>query len=129
MRHEGAVLIIDDVVHPWAAAMLQDVEPDILLAQVAAAAEPPEFLLLGVGAVVRPPPRLLREAFAEARVGLEVMSTPEACRLYNVLGVRRTAIGAGRSCRSDRPVAAGPLRLAASRLKEKTRAEARKRGR
>ena len=42
-------------------------------------------MLLGTGETVSPAPRTVREALQAAGIGLEVMSTPEACRLYNVL--------------------------------------------
>jgi uncharacterized protein len=45
----------------------------------------PEVLLFGTGAQQRfPPPRLCR-ALIEANAGLEFMTTPAACRTYNVL--------------------------------------------
>jgi uncharacterized protein len=45
----------------------------------------PEVVLLGTGARQRfPHPRLARP-LAEARIGLEVMNTPAACRTYNIL--------------------------------------------
>jgi uncharacterized protein len=48
-------------------------------------AHDPEVLLIGTGASQRfPAPAVLR-ALAEARVGFEVMSTPAACRTYNIL--------------------------------------------
>jgi uncharacterized protein len=36
----------------------------------------------------------VREALAAARVGLEVMDTPQACRLYNVLAQEGRRIAA-----------------------------------
>lgn len=45
----------------------------------------PDVVLLGTGARQRfPHPRLTR-ALTEARIGLEVMDTPAACRTYNIL--------------------------------------------
>ena len=45
----------------------------------------PEVVLLGTGARQRfPHPRLSR-VLADARIGLEVMNTPAACRTYNIL--------------------------------------------
>jgi len=45
----------------------------------------PEVVLFGAGAAIRfPHPRLTR-ALADARVGLEVMDTPAACRTFNIL--------------------------------------------
>jgi uncharacterized protein len=48
-------------------------------------AHTPEIVLLGTGSTLRfPHPRLTR-TIAEARVGLEVMDTPAACRTFNIL--------------------------------------------
>jgi uncharacterized protein len=44
-----------------------------------------EFVLLGLGAAMVPLPRAVRDAMRDARVGLEVMDTVAACKLYNVL--------------------------------------------
>lgn len=83
-RFEGSVLIVDDVAEPWPATTLAGLGPPDF-ARVMAARDAVEFVLLGCGARMAPPPRGLRDAFAAARLGLEVMDTPAACRLYNVL--------------------------------------------
>jgi len=44
-----------------------------------------DVLLLGLGAEARPAPRALRDALEAAGLGLEPMTTPSACRTYNVL--------------------------------------------
>jgi uncharacterized protein len=45
----------------------------------------PEVVLFGSGSAIRfPHPRLIR-ALTEARVGLEAMDTPAACRTFNIL--------------------------------------------
>ena len=45
----------------------------------------PEVVLFGTGPAIRfPHPRLTR-ALTEARIGLEVMDTPAACRTFNIL--------------------------------------------
>ena len=45
----------------------------------------PEVVILGTGTAMRfPHPRLTR-ALADARIGLEVMDTPAACRTFNIL--------------------------------------------
>ena len=44
-----------------------------------------EIVLLGTGSSIRfPRPELLR-TLIEARVGVEIMNTPAACRTYNIL--------------------------------------------
>ena len=45
----------------------------------------PELVIFGSGATFRFPDRRIMAAFAEARIGFEVMDTPAACRTYNVL--------------------------------------------
>lgn len=45
----------------------------------------PEVVLLGTGARQIFPSREIRQAFAEQRVGLEVMDLGAACRTYNIL--------------------------------------------
>lgn len=45
----------------------------------------PEIVLLGSGVVLRFPDSSIRQRFAEAGIGLEVMDTAAACRTYNVL--------------------------------------------
>ena len=55
----------------------------------------PEIVLLGTGRRLRFPPAALTRSLAAARVGLEVMDTPAACRTYNILtGERRRVLAA-----------------------------------
>jgi uncharacterized protein len=49
-------------------------------------AHDPELVLLGTGRRLRFPPPALVACLASARVGIEVMDTPAACRTYNILG-------------------------------------------
>ena len=52
----------------------------------------PEIVLLGTGARQRfPSPRLTR-ALAEARIGLDVMDTPAACRTFNILAAEERKV-------------------------------------
>ena len=45
----------------------------------------PEIVLLGTGTVMRFPSRALSHRMLTARIGLEVMDTPAACRTFNIL--------------------------------------------
>ena len=45
----------------------------------------PDVLLLGTGAQQRFPHPRLYKALIEARIGVEFMNTPAACRTYNIL--------------------------------------------
>jgi uncharacterized protein len=92
-RFEGSILIIDDTVSLWPVAALKALTPNDFAAVIAADRAVVEFVLLGTGTTVSPAPRPVREALQAQGIGLEVMSTPEACRLYNVLATegRRVA--------------------------------------
>lgn len=46
---------------------------------------PPEVVLLGTGRAQRFPPLQLFRDLAARRIGLEAMSTPAACRTFNIL--------------------------------------------
>jgi uncharacterized protein len=80
---EGNVIVApDQLIDHWQVTtpselMLVDLEPAIALA--------PEIILLGTGdAVLVPDVELMSELAARA-IGLEIMSTPAACRTFNVL--------------------------------------------
>ena len=93
-RTEGSILILDDVVRPWPVASLADLTPAHFDAVLAAGPAVVEFALLGLGPAMAPPPRAVREALAAARIGLEVMDTPSAVRLYNVMAKEGRRIAA-----------------------------------
>jgi uncharacterized protein len=44
-----------------------------------------DVLLVGLGPQITPVPRAFREALEAAGIGVEPMSSPAACRTYNVL--------------------------------------------
>ena len=84
-RIESSILIIDDRVLPWRVQgleLLTAADFDVVITADRAVVE---FVLLGTGETVSPAPRTVRDALQATGIGLEVMSTPEACRLYNVL--------------------------------------------
>ena len=82
VRHTSAVLLAPDRVEPWAVESFEALDPADFERLRALG---PEVALLGTGSRQRfPHPRLSR-ALADARIGLEVMTTPAACRTYNIL--------------------------------------------
>jgi uncharacterized protein len=83
-RHEGSVLILDDQVRRWPVGSREALDEQSF-AEVFAHRAAVEFILLGIGPEVLPPPKAAREACRVAGVGLEVMDTASAVRLYNVL--------------------------------------------
>jgi uncharacterized protein len=84
-RHEGSVLILNDVAQAWPVTAMSEVTLAALEPVLKAGRGEVEFLLLGTGAANARPPREVREAFLSAGMGLEFMDTPAAARLYNVL--------------------------------------------
>ncbi len=84
-RLEGSLLILNDIPQAWPVASLADLGPADIQAVLDAGIGQVEFLLLGVGARVAPPPPALRKALQDAGMGLEVMDTATAARVYNVL--------------------------------------------
>lgn len=52
-----------------------------------------DVLLVGMGAEIAPIPGPVRQAFDEAGVGIEAMSTASACRTYNVLLAEDRRVG------------------------------------
>ena len=73
----GACLITPWDAGPWGG--LADSETPLTMAGRI------DVLLLGMGAEIGHPPRAFRAALEEAGIGVEVMSSPAACRTYNVL--------------------------------------------
>jgi uncharacterized protein len=79
----GHVIVsAEHVVEGWttaapAALTIEDLAPALALA--------PTILLLGTGSERLLPDVELMAALAKQRVGLEIMSTPAACRTFNVL--------------------------------------------
>lgn len=82
-RHsENVVVRVDQVVTGWAPAGFAGLTADDFAALLA---YQPDIVLLGTGAMIRfPHPRLTQPLMA-ARIGLEIMDVPAACRTYNVL--------------------------------------------
>ena len=84
-RHEGSILIVRGEVRPWPVRGLPALEPHHLSPVSRLGPLEVEVLLLGVGAAMALAPRAVRDALFNAGVGLDAMSTPEACRMYNYL--------------------------------------------
>jgi len=79
---ESVVLTPEAVATGWAASGFEGLGEDDFARLLT---HKPEVVLLGTGPAIRfPHPRLTR-ALTDARVGVEVMDTPAACRTYNIL--------------------------------------------
>ncbi|TMH25646.1 MAG: hypothetical protein E6H66_25915 [Betaproteobacteria bacterium] len=58
------------------------------------AALEPEVVILGTGASMRFPHPRLTHPLSDARIGLEVMDTPAACRTFNILAAEGRKVAA-----------------------------------
>ena len=76
-RFEGAIAMWGDTVHAWGG--YEDVET------LSAAAAELDVLFVGTGAEMEYLPSAFTEAMTEAGVAIEPMTSPTACRTYNVL--------------------------------------------
>jgi uncharacterized protein len=93
-RVEGSILILNDELRPWPVTSLAGLGPEQIAEVLAAGSREVEFLLLGVGPKVAPPPPALRQALQAAGMGLEVMDTATAARVYNVLAAEGRRLAA-----------------------------------
>lgn len=78
------VLVTPAATHPWRVTRAGDLTLDTL-APLREAEVPTEILVLGCGARAVFVPPDLRAALKAAGMGLEVVDTGSACRIYNVL--------------------------------------------
>jgi uncharacterized protein len=93
-RIEGSILILNDQARPWPVTALAGLGPEQIAEVLAAGPREVEFLLLGVGPKTAPPPPALRHALQAAGMGLEVMDTATAARVYNVLAAEGRRLAA-----------------------------------
>ena len=78
--HDGSLLLMPDGLLPIPHQLSVN-----MLTPVLSAREMLDVLLIGMGADIAPLPRDMRQALDDAGIGLDIMSTPSACRTYNVL--------------------------------------------
>jgi uncharacterized protein len=83
IRYEHPLIVTPDAApQPWPVTTVADLTAEsagLLLADA------PEIIIIGTGSTqIFPEPARLR-LLIEARVGLEVMNSPAACRTYNIL--------------------------------------------
>lgn len=77
--HEGSLLVMPSGIQPISQVSLEALAPLI------AAASEVDVVLMGQGAEIAQISSALRQAIEDAGPGIEIMSTPSACRTYNVL--------------------------------------------
>lgn len=84
MSHKGSLLCLPSGIFGWDAHDVAALTPDHFV-RVFGESAGIGFLLLGVGRTVAFPSPVVRKAFVDANIGLEVMDTGAAARTYNVL--------------------------------------------
>ena len=88
---ESLIVTPERIVNGWGSAGF-DALTEADFATLAGLA--PEIVLLGTGKTMRfPHPRLTRPLI-DARIGLEVMDTPAACRTFNILAAEGRKVAA-----------------------------------
>ncbi len=80
----GSLLLTAQWWEVWAAAAPGEVSTESL-GRILRAARDIDVLLVGMGPEIAPVPAEARKALEAAGIGVEPMSTPSACRTYNVL--------------------------------------------
>ena len=92
-RHASSLVVSGDrLVADWPLASFDEVTADHLAAILELK---PEILLLGTGRAFAFPDRARLRPLYEAKLGVEVMDTPAACRTYNILlGEGRNVVAA-----------------------------------
>lgn len=91
VRHESSLIVLpDEIVGHWAAHLGQLATEHFDMLALRA----PEIILLGSGKSLRFPSPALYAGLIKARIGVEVMDTPAACRTYNILAAEGRRVAA-----------------------------------
>jgi len=93
MSHRGSILCLPSGVHGWQPANPSRLTPEDF-AQVLAEADGIQIMLIGLGREPGLLPAPLREAFRQAGMSVDAMTTGAAVRTYNVLLAEDRAVAA-----------------------------------
>lgn len=93
MSHRGSLLCLPSGIHGWDAVSASDLSVD-RFSKVLEDAGGIEILLIGAGREIVRLAQPLREALAQSRISVDVMSTGAAVRTYNVLLAEDRAVAA-----------------------------------
>jgi uncharacterized protein len=92
MRYERSLVVLPTrIVTDWPATTFEALEASQLAPLAALGVE---VVLLGTGASLRFPRPEITRPLVEARVGLEIMDVPAACRTYNILMAEERKVAA-----------------------------------
>ncbi|WP_457936685.1 Mth938-like domain-containing protein [Mesorhizobium sp. 10J20-29] len=93
MSHRGSILCLPSGVHGWQPADPSRLTPEDFV-QALAEANDIQIMLVGLGREPGLLPAPLREAFRQAGISIDAMSTGAAVRTYNVLLAEDRAVAA-----------------------------------
>jgi len=85
------ILLRDRIIRDWRPASFDQLRTEDL--QIVRELDP-DLVLLGTGSRQHFPPPALYQALIEAGIGLEAMTTPAACRTYNILAAEGRRVAA-----------------------------------
>lgn len=93
MSHRGSLLCLPQGMWAWAVTRSDEIDAEAL-AGVIAAADTIDTLLIGTGADIWLAPQPLREHLRRYKIVLDVMQTPPAIRMYNIMVGERRRVAA-----------------------------------
>lgn len=93
MSHRGSLLLLPSGIHGWSAVDVKELTLEHF-DKVLADAQDIEVLLIGTGDGMRVLPKELREAFRQAGISVDPMSTGAAVRTYNIMLSESRAVAA-----------------------------------
>lgn len=93
MSHRGSLLCLPQGMWAWAVDRPEDIDVETL-AGVFAASDTIDTLLIGTGADIWLAPQPLREHLRRYKIVLDVMQTPPAIRMYNIMVGERRRVAA-----------------------------------
>ncbi|MEW6445353.1 MAG: Mth938-like domain-containing protein [Pseudomonadota bacterium] len=91
-RHAHSLILTPEQRLDWTATDAADLD-DGLLAPLLT--NDPELVIIGAGPEQRMPNMNVMRFFARNGIGLEFVSTPSACRIYNILAGEGRRVGCG----------------------------------
>jgi len=90
--HSSILILPSGEVLTWPVQQLEDIQEEHCQTIIQ---HQPEMIIIGTGQKHQLPNLDLIRHFANHKMGIEVMSTPAACRTYNVLALENRHVAAG----------------------------------
>lgn len=91
-RHEHSLILTPEKRLDWAATDAASLDEELLAPLLA---DEPELVIIGTGPRQMVPNATVMRFFARHGIGLEFVSTPSACRIYNILAGEGRRVGCG----------------------------------